>query len=330
MQTLQNGMSTQKIPLISFIIPCYNIPAAWLKECIESIRCLSLRTFEREIILVDDGSETSPIADLDDVKDEIIYIRQRNSGLSTARNTGLRMASGRYIQFIDADDRLLRTPYEHCLDLVRYQSPDMLLFRFTHGDMPEAVVFNDSPKVSGSEYLRSQNIQGTACGYLFRSSILGDHRFTPGIFHEDEEFTPLLILRADTVISTDARAYYYRTHENSIITSRNARHRIKRLNDALHVLLHLNELADTFPTEERIALKRRVHQLTMDYIYNVIRLTRSRHYLDRRLKDLSRAGLYPLPKRDYTRKYTWFRRLANTELGLSMLMRAIPLMKRER
>lgn len=329
MQYKQNTTQITSSPIVSFIIPCYNMPTEWLQKCIGSIRGLSLRPFEREIIIVDDGSDLSPIEKLGEIKDELIYIRQRNSGLSIARNTGLQMARGKYIQFIDADDWLLRVPYEHCLDLVRYQSPDIVIFNFTHKDDSSTVVFNDSHIMSGSEYMRTQNIYGTACGYLFKRSILGDQRFTPGIYHEDEEFTPLLILRADTVISTDARAYFYRTHENSIITSENVRHRLKRLNDAKQVLLHLNDLADTFPTEERIALKRRVHQLTMDYIYNVIRLTRSRHYLNRRLHDLSQAGLYPLPKRDYTRKYAWFRRLTNSELGLSMLMRAIPLMKKE-
>ena len=68
----------------------------------------------------------------------------------------------------------------------------------------------------------------------------------------------------------------------------------------------------------------------MDYLYNIILLTRNRHYLDRRIAELHAIGLYPLPKRDYTRKYIWFRRLINTEIGISMLMRAIPLMKKER
>ena len=79
-----------------------------------------------------------------------------------------------------------------------------------------------------------------------------------------------------------------------------------------------------------MALLRRVHQMTMDYIYKVIVETRNRDYLDRQLEELRKKGLFPLPDKDYTAKYSWFRRLSNTAIGLSFLMRALPLMKRER
>ena len=52
-------------------------------------------------------------------RDDIIYVRQQNGGLSSARNMGLALAKGQYIQLIDADDYLLQAPYEQCLDIVR-------------------------------------------------------------------------------------------------------------------------------------------------------------------------------------------------------------------
>ena len=63
------------------------------------------------------------------------------------------------------------------------------------------------------------------------------------------------------------------------------------------------------PYKDRQALQRRVAQLTMDYLYNIIRLTRSRHYLKRKIQELRRLGLYPLPAKAYTAKYTLFRLL---------------------
>ena len=101
------------------------------------------------------------------------------------------------------------------------------------------------------------------------------------------------------------------------------------LNDAQQVLFRLQRIADTLPADARLALRRRVHQLTMDYIYNVIRDTRSRRYLNRKLDELSALGIYPLPKRDYTQKYKWFRRLANSNMGLSVLLAAIPILSKE-
>ena len=68
----------------------------------------------------------------------------------------------------------------------------------------------------------------------------------------------------------------------------------------------------------------------MDYIYQVIIETRSRHYLDRQLAELRNHSLFPLPDKDYTKKYTWFRRLTQTKIGLAFLFRTLPLIKRER
>ena len=68
----------------------------------------------------------------------------------------------------------------------------------------------------------------------------------------------------------------------------------------------------------------------MDYIYKIIVDTRNRDYLNEKLNELRAHGLYPLPNRNYTRKYNWFQRLANSEKGLRMLMFVLPYTKRER
>ena len=80
-------------PLVSFILTYYNQPVQMLCECIDSILALSLRPFEREIIVVDDGSRVSPMNGLMQYGDEIIYVRQKNSGLSMARNKGIEICN---------------------------------------------------------------------------------------------------------------------------------------------------------------------------------------------------------------------------------------------
>ena len=329
MQNQQDNPQLQEKPLVSFILTYYDLPIEMLCECIDSILSLSLRPLEREIIIVDDGSAKSIIDSLMKYGQDIIYVRQANQGLSGARNTGIQMATGEYLQFVDGDDLLLKAPYEHCLELIHMRHPEMVVFEFTKREM-EAKAYQDIPIQSGSDYMRHHNIKGTACGYLFRRSILGDLRFTPGIYHEDEEFTPQLLLRAETVCVTDAKAYLYRERPNSIITDNHLRKIIKRLSDQKGVICRLNTLADRLPTGDRTALQRRVAQLTMDYLYNIILQTKSRHYLERRIKDLRKIGLFPLPDKDYTTKYTWFRRLTNSSKGISLLMRIIPLTKKER
>lgn len=316
-------------PLISYILTYYDLPIQMLTECIDSILNLSLQPSEREIIVVDDGSKLSPVNDLIKYGEDVIYIRQQNQGLSGARNTGIQMASGEYLQFVDGDDMLIKAPYEHCIELIRSTPLEMVVFDFTKTPT-EDKSYQDTPQQSGSNYMRHQNIRGTACCYLFKRSILGELRFTPGIYHEDEEFTPQLLLRADSVCVTNAQAYLYRERPNSIITDNHIRKRLKRLNDMKGIIFRLNTMADRMPTNDKTALRRRVDQLTMDYLYNVILQTHSRHYLERRIEELRQKGLFPLPNRDYTTKYTWFRRLTNSSKGISLLMRIIPLMKKER
>lgn len=311
-------------PLISFVITDFNVSTSLLKECIESILALSLSKDEREIILIDDGSDESPLSELSDYADSIVYLRQPNQGVSAARNQGIKIAKGRYIQFVDGDDMLNPNAYEHCLDLIRYDNADMVLFEMgTKGESNEAFCYDEA--VSGAEYMRHNNIHGSACSYVFSKSILGGLRFRRGVaYGEDEEFTPQLLLRAERVFHTAAKCYFYRQHSASMLHKKDTRSVIRRLDDTLGVIETLRNRLDLIPPVERAALQRRVDQLTMDYIYNVICLTRNERYLNRCLDRLRRKGLFPLPDRDYTRKYKWFRKLTNTTVGRKLLLAGIP------
>ena len=317
-------------PLISFIITYYNLPVEMLRECIESILQLSIPPEEREIILIDDGSDMSPLNELIDYRDQMIYLCQYNQGLSTARNVGIDICRGEYIQFVDADDCLIQGGYEHCLDIVRKHQPDMVIFNFTNeGTEVDTPYLFDGP-VSGTEYMHHNNLRATAWGYIFRKKMNGDLRFTPQLLHEDEEFTPQLILRAETIYSTDTYAYYYRERPDSIVHNDDKQWKEKRLDDAEYVITQLDHLANTLPSAERIALQRRVAQLTMDYIYNIIMLTHSEQELDNRLERLHKRGMFPLPERDYTHKYKWFRRMTNSKMGRKILVHSLPLLAKER
>ena len=331
MQTIQDYTSRQGTqPLVTFIITYYNLPVPMLCECINSILALSLSASEREIIVIDDGSDVSPMNGLMQYGDDIIYVRQKNSGLSMARNKGIDMARGTFLQFVDADDHLIQAPYEHCLDIIRYKKDiDMVMFDFTSTKKTQKS-FNDSEVISGTTYMYSHNIHATACGYLFRKVTLSELRFTPGIWHEDEEFTPQLLIRAEHVCITDAKAYFYYKRKDSITTHKDEESKAKRFDDIRGVLDRLQYLCDRVPQADRIALQRRVAQLTMDYIYQIIIQQRSKQALNDCISDLSSKGLFPLPDRDYSQKYKWFRKMTNTSLGRTILLNTLPLMKKER
>ena len=91
-------------PLISVIVPCFN-HGRFLREALASVGTLGVRT---EIVVVDDGStdSTPEVMATFETANEFRGVRQQNGGLAAARNRGLRESRGKYIVFLDADDRL--------------------------------------------------------------------------------------------------------------------------------------------------------------------------------------------------------------------------------
>lgn len=296
-------------PFISFIVTAYNIPAKMLRQCIDSILKLPLNHEQREVIVVDDGSEIPAINSLKDIAEDIIYIRQQNKGLSEARNTGMEHATGLYIQFVDGDDCLLPKQYSHCLGLLRNNtSIDMLIFCHTSNINNNSIASFNGP-TTGTGHMLSNNLRGSAWGYIFRRTMALDLRFTAGIYHEDEEFTPLLTLRAKCLYTTSTKAYYYRQRKSSIMHSNDKLHNDKRLGDMLVVIRRLQTAQKKLTAKEHEALGRRIDQLSMDYLYNVIVLTKSWKKLKKAKTALAELGLYPLPDKRYTLKYSLFRKL---------------------
>ena len=96
--------------LLSIVIPAYNADH-FLEKCLSGLLCNS--SYKYEVIIVNDGStdNTANIAlSFASKHPQIKYIEQTNSGVSSARNAGLKMAAGKYITFVDADDELLELP----------------------------------------------------------------------------------------------------------------------------------------------------------------------------------------------------------------------------
>ncbi len=317
------NMKTEEKPLVSFIITYHNEPVEMLRQCIESILGLSLSEAEREIVLIDDGSDLCPLNELADLNDRVLYVRQRNGGVSRARNMGIQTCSGKFIQFVDADDYLIRNAYEHNLDLVRYHNPDLVLFKAT--DKTEAATPFVLPQaVNGTEYMRHNNLRGSACSCIFRRDLLHNLRFTPGVkYGEDEEFTAQLMLRCDRVLDTGDKAYFYRKNSTSVTCRRDKRSIAQRLNDSEAIIYRLYERAQLLPTADRHALQRRIDQLTMDYIYNTMHLTKDWRNLRLRLDRLYDRGLYPLPLQRYSKKYYAFARMSASKIGLRVLFTTI-------
>lgn len=316
-----NNNANITAPLVSFVITIDSYPVQYIEECLESILQLSLNIKEREIILIDNGNDECCINELAGYLDDIIYLRLPKLGNSMTRNYGLKLAKGQYIQFIEGDDYLIQAAYEHCLDIVRYHHPDIVTFNFAQKEGTTEPSYELPTPISGTEYLNNNNLIGSVCSYIFRNKIIGSLQFTPKIeFGEDEEFTPQLFLRAESIFKTNTLPYHNRVDKYAS-SQLNSKEKVARhMNNKLEVILNLQKLLDTIPVADRQALNRRIAQLTMDYLCDNIRLKHSLIALNHDIKKLRKYGLYPLPDKDYTKRYTIFRKAISTYVGRITLL----------
>jgi glycosyltransferase involved in cell wall biosynthesis len=211
-----SGSGATLPPLVSVVIPCYN-SARYLAETIESVR---LQTYPRiEIIVVDDGStdETAKIARSYGVH----YIYQANRGISAARNTGIVHSRGKYVLFLDHDDRLLPRAVETGVKLLE-EHPDCTLAVGEHRYIgPDGAAIGSSNKcaVGRDHYqmLLEHNFVETPCSVLHRRSALA----SSGVFDEnlavaeDHEFY-LRAARQSNWVAHEAPVAEYRLHDSSL------------------------------------------------------------------------------------------------------------------
>ena len=240
--------------LVSIIIPVYNVEA-YLTECLDSVVNQTFR--DMEIILVDDGStDNSPeIMQAFAEKDSRIkIITQPNRGVSAARNTGLRAASGEYILFVDSDDTILPETVETLYNKIRETDSDLLLGNelFCHEnkrwsmDFKRDEALNSITGISGKAcYIKLMEVNAfppSAPLFFIRRELitLNSIFFKEGIIHEDELWCVEAMLNAKRVSLIDFNYYLYRQREGSIMHSNNHEFRIKSL---FIVTNELNKLA---------------------------------------------------------------------------------------
>lgn len=117
-----------KPPKVSLIIPCYNVPEAWIHRAVSSVRVQTIQDYE--LLIVDDGSEEafgSTLAGLCEKTERTRLIRLGQSGVSTARNEGMKQAKGEYVAFLDADDILASDFLERALTAARETGADFVI-----------------------------------------------------------------------------------------------------------------------------------------------------------------------------------------------------------
>lgn len=325
--------------LLSIIISNYNLPQKLLKRCIDSVLATGIPVEEYEAIIADDGSAEPPVW----IKERypfsnIKLLECEHGGPGSARNNGIDAAEGRYMMFLDGDDTLHSgNALQLCLDRLKQERPDILRFKFRY--IAEREPANNIKKqevhfgntISGAAYMANGNLPGSSSCYFMRKELIENKgiRFTPHIYHEDDEFTTMAHFHAQTLIDSDAIIYNYYIRENSITHSKSPADIAKREADHLTVIKRLCTFRSTTLEHsnsiQRRALHRKLTMLAVDYIIKSINNGRSIKDIYKTCnEELGSVALYPFIKHGYGVKYNIFRKLANSTTGLRLLRLLLP------
>lgn len=207
---------------LSIIIPVYCVEKS-LDRCLQSIVQQSFTDWEA--ILVDDGSpdRCPAICDAWAKRDSrITVIHKANGGLSDARNTGIDIAKGDYITFVDSDDFIAPDTYLPLMQqLAKRPEIDILEYSLIcqYGSPQEKkIVFGNCAYTDLRTYwLDGQAYQHSyACNKLFRRSLFDEVRFPKGTVFEDLHTLPLLLEHARLTVTTSLGLYYYCANSEGI------------------------------------------------------------------------------------------------------------------
>ncbi len=120
----------EQIPKVSIIVPVYNV-APYLRRCMDSIINQTYRNIE--IICIDDGSTDESGKILDEYAesdDRINVVHTNNAGVASARNTGLSLASGEYLLFVDGDDWIDTATCQKAVSSISTESADVVMWSY--------------------------------------------------------------------------------------------------------------------------------------------------------------------------------------------------------
>lgn len=239
-------------PLLSIIVPIYNSEAT-LASCVDSILSQPFRDFE--LILVDDGSTDGSSALCEKYRGQdgrIRHVRRENGGLSAARNSGLSVAGGSFISFVDSDDEVYPEFYTAAFDGLLGRDFDLFMVGMDRFEGEWKSRERGPRRLSQNElyelFLTTNYVGLSACNKIFRRQILTEHEleFRAVRFAEDLVFVSEFAPHAIRVLFDPRPLYSYREHPGSMT---NKAKTTKRMDDRDFEILHALDLA--FPIYQK-------------------------------------------------------------------------------
>jgi len=225
---------------ISVIIPVYNVEK-YIKQCLDSVVNQTLKDIE--IICIDDGSTDDSLNILEkyaNKDDRIVIIANDHGGAGVARNTGLKIAKGNYVSFIDSDDWIEINTYEKLYNTTISKDADMIFFKmlnynnendeFYSTDYYDLTCLKELFTDSTYNYHDFKDkifyIAVSPCNKLYKRRFLENInvKFPEGLIFEDNPFFFNCILNAKKVLLYDEYLYFRRRIKNSVMSSINDKH----------------------------------------------------------------------------------------------------------
>ncbi|WP_455608824.1 glycosyltransferase family 2 protein, partial [Bacteroides rodentium] len=218
---------TGSLPLISIIVPVYNVKE-YLEKCLQSVCGQTYRNLE--IILIDDGSSdgSGELCDFFAQRDKRIkVIHQTNAGQSAARNRGLAVAQGEYLGFVDSDDWIEPDMYEFLYRLLKENEADISICSHYRDKGKKSV----AKYASGEQFVftRDEGISALAVDKhvrnymvdkLFKRSLFAGIFFPVNRVFEDLAICYRVFYGAEKIVMQDTPKYHYMIREGSTMQSR--------------------------------------------------------------------------------------------------------------
>lgn len=298
----------EQLPL-SIIVPIYNVEK-FLRKCIESLEKQDIAQDRYEVILVNDGSTDRSGEICQELAGRYANIRvfnEENRGASTARNTGMDAAKGKYIMFVDPDDYIEPNVIGRVLDAAEKNNTELCFYLSENFDEHRTwggvYYLFEHGKIYTGEYIM---LHGMMAGSVWKNLFLTDFlrysgvRFHEGIIHQDVDFSLMLYPLAHRILFTDILVYHYNCSLSfdSAVWNRNRQRHRKSLMSELEVANDIFHYCETAPISEALKrlYRRRMRSLLVS---SILQFFKERQYYDRSflysfLDKANSYHLYPL------------------------------------
>lgn len=211
--------------LISVIIPVFKVEN-YVEKCVRSVLNNSYQNLE--VICIDDGSpdRCGDILDLLAKEDKrVLAVHQKNSGVSNARNSGLKRASGKYIAFVDSDDYIHPDYFKTMMGCMTENNADLVICDCqTVHEGEESAVHEISQaefiRLDAGSFFKDYYARHMVWCRIYKRSDLADLWFNPEVRIADDTLFNLLAvgrMKDPVIYKTSAELYFYLVRSDSIV-----------------------------------------------------------------------------------------------------------------